>query len=96
MQTIVSQYSKLLQNLSSIIDISGYRNDYVAKKLGMKPQSFSLKKQKVNWTPIEVEKILKVIENEDVRNFLDTEIIQSHTTDNTISSDEFETIMGWK
>ena len=96
MQTnIVSDYKNLLGRLSNIIEVSGYRHDFIAKKLGMKPQSFSLKKQRNNWTPDEVEKLIEVVANDDVEDYLDEQLHQSRLTDQSISSDEFEKMMKW-
>jgi hypothetical protein len=96
MQTnIVSDYKNLLGRLSEIIEISGYRYDFIAKKLGMKSQNFSLKKQRGNWTVDEVEKLMKVVGNDDVEDYLDEQLHQSRLTDQSISSDEFEKIMKW-
>ena len=67
---LVSSYKRLLASVADIIDVSGYRHDYIAKKLGIKPQNFSTKKKKASWTPDELEKLLIVIDNEDVENFL--------------------------
>ncbi len=98
MQTqIVSSYKRLLGNVANIIDISGYRNDYIAKKLGLKPQNFSVKKQRGNWTPDELEKLLCVVDNEDVENYLFLEEMRSRKDDETITFDEYKkVIVKWK
>ncbi len=92
---IVSDYKNLLGWLSDIIEVSGYRHDFIAKKLGMKPQNFSLKKQRGNWTVDEVEKLMNVVANNDVEDFLDEQLHQARLTDQSISSDEFEKAMKW-
>jgi hypothetical protein len=43
---IVEDYRRLVNIIPEIIEASGYRNDFIAKKLGMKPQNFSVKKQR--------------------------------------------------
>ena len=93
---IVSTYKKLLSNVSEIIDVSGYRNDYKAKKLGMKPQNFSVKKQRASWTPDELEKLFAIIDNEDVENYLLLEQMRSLKDEETITLAEFKKQMGWK
>ncbi len=35
---IVTDYKNLVSNISQLIDISGYRNDDIAKKIGILPQ----------------------------------------------------------
>lgn len=92
---IVTTYKRLLANIASIIDVSGYRNDYIAKKLGIKPQSFSVKKKKASWTPDELEKLLAVIDNEDVENFLMLEQMRSMEQEGTMTLEQFKKEMGW-
>ncbi|MBX9782630.1 MAG: hypothetical protein K2X48_04965 [Chitinophagaceae bacterium] len=92
----VIQYKNLLQHLASIIDVSGYRHDYIAKKLGIKPQNFSVKKQRVSWTPDEVEKLLSIVANEDVEDYLMLQHMRSLENEETISLDAFKKEMGWK
>ena len=53
----VLNYKLLVDNLGNLIAISGYRNDFIAKKMGIKPTTFSVKKQKTTWTIEEVEKL---------------------------------------
>ncbi|CAN5599483.1 hypothetical protein BH11BAC3_BH11BAC3_39870 [soil metagenome] len=93
MQTVV-QYKNLIQHIAAIIEVSGYRNDYIARKLGLKPQNFSVKKQRASWTPDEVEKLLTVIENEDVEDFLLLQEMRSLKDDETITLEEFKKL--WK
>lgn len=94
---IVSTYKRLLGSVANIIEISGYRNDYIAKKLGLKPQNFSVKKQRGNWTPDEIEKLLTVVDNEDVANYLMLEEMRSRKDDVTITFDEYKKVIAkWK
>ena len=92
----VIQYKNLLSHIADIIEISGYRNDYIAKKLGLKPQNFSVKKQRASWSPDEVEKLLAVVDNEDVEDYLLLEHMRSIKHEETITLDEFKKQMGWK
>lgn len=41
---IVSDYKNLISNTNKLIDISGYRNDNIAKRIGVLPKPFSIKK----------------------------------------------------
>lgn len=43
-QEAVLNYKILLTHINELINISGYRNDFIAKKLGLKPTTFSMKK----------------------------------------------------
>lgn len=93
----IKKYQQLKESIPALLDVSGYRNDYVAKKMGMTPAYFSVKKQRGNWTDKEIEKILSVIENEDVENYLMLEEMRSRKDDETISYDEYKKIIAtWK
>lgn len=95
--TVISTYKRLLNNVADIIDISGYRNDYIAKKLGLKPQNFSVKKQRASWTPDELEKLLAIISNEDVEEYLMLEEMRSRKDDETITFEEYKKVIAkWK
>ena len=94
---IVENYQFLVNNVGQLIEISGYRNDYISKKIGMKPANFSLKKQKGNWSSEELLKLLAVIENDEVEDYMDALRIKKVMANGKfISSDEFEKEMGWK
>lgn len=95
MLEVVENYLLLKKEISSLIKKSGYRNDFIAAKIGMRPDYFAVKKQRGNWSDEEVLKIIKVIESEDVANFFDSLIIKNCFPGNTISAKEFEKIMEW-
>ncbi len=69
-QDIVKNYQSLVKQLPKLIEVSGYRSDFIAKKIGLKPANFSIKKQRGNWSIDEVEKLLQVISNDEVENYL--------------------------
>jgi len=95
-QDIVTNYRTLVQSLGELIQVSGYRNDYLAKKIGMKTANFSQKKQKGNWSIEEVSKLMQVKENEDTDNFLMLQLMRAAKNDETVSYAEFQKEMGWK
>ena len=96
MTNIIDRYKTLLNSVPKLIEISGYKNEYVAQKLDMTPTYFSLKKSKGNWTIDEVEKILKTISNEDVEDYIDDMIFEKSFSGKQIDSKQFEKRMGWK
>ena len=67
---IVNDYEELLSNIGQIIEVSGYRNDYIARKIGMTPVNFSAKKSRKSFTVAEMKRIVEVIDNEDVTDYL--------------------------
>lgn len=93
---IVSDYKNLISNINQLIDISGYRNDYIAKKIGLLPQTFSVKKKRKSFSVEEVGKIMEVIDNEEVEEFVMLEVLRSRKGDDNLSNHEFKTLMGWK
>ncbi|MDQ6814873.1 MAG: hypothetical protein M3040_14150 [Bacteroidota bacterium] len=94
---IVADYQALLKNIPQLIEISGYRSDFLAKKIGLKPANFSLKKQRGNWAPNEVEKLLQVINNEEVENYLLLELMRSRKDDKEVSYEDYKKeISTWK
>ena len=92
---IVLDYQMLVNNIGQLIEISGYRNDYLSEKIGLKPANFSIKKQKGNWSADEILKLLAIIENKEIEEFIDNIKIKAGKEGNYISSDEFEKRMGW-
>ncbi len=50
MLEVIQEYKQLKMNISKLIDKSGYRNSYLAERIGMQPQNFSVKKMRGNWT----------------------------------------------
>ena len=92
---IALNYQLLINNMGQLIEISGYRNDYLSQKIGLKPANFSVKKQKGNWSVDEVIKLLSVIENKEVEDYIDGLRIKETKKGTFISSDEFEKRMGW-
>jgi len=92
---IVLNYQMLVNNMGQLIEISGFRNDYLSQKIGLKPANFSVKKQKGNWTTDEVLKLLSIIENKEVEDYIDALKIKESKKGTFISSNEFEKRMKW-
>ncbi|MFT4093047.1 MAG: hypothetical protein QM640_05355 [Niabella sp.] len=94
----IHQYKIILKTLPQIIDVSGYKNEYLSKKLGITPANFSAKKQRNSWTVDEVEELLKIAMNEDVEDFLlqlELEMAEAQGYE-TISYKALKKEMGWK
>lgn len=96
MISVLNQYRAIKNNLGDIIKVSGYRNDYVAKKLGISPQSFAAKKQRNSWNDDEIEKVLTIIDNEDSEDYVLLQIMRSMENEETISLEQAKKEMGWK
>ena len=57
--TVVEQYINLLQNVDKLIKNTGLRTEFLAKKLELPLSTFYLKKKKREFSPIEMQKIVK-------------------------------------
>ncbi len=95
LEKIVLNYQMLVNNIGQLIEISGFRNDYLSQKIGLKPANFSVKKQKGNWTTDEVLKLLSIIKNKEVEDYIDIVKMKEIKKGKFISSDEFEKRMKW-
>lgn len=58
MFNIVDDYMELSKNMSLLIKESGFKDAYLAEQIGMPAPTFSVKKQRGNWTPDEMKKNL--------------------------------------
>jgi len=87
----------LCQSMGKLITASGYKNSFIADKIGMQPSNFSSKKSRASWTPEEIDKILSVIDNEDLDDYFMVQLMEQDRKANepTISADEFKRRMGW-
>ncbi|MVM37800.1 hypothetical protein GO730_09710 [Spirosoma sp. HMF3257] len=93
---IVRNYKNLVAHIGNLIDVAGYRNDYVAKKIGISAVSFATKKKRNSFSVDEVEKIIQLIDNEDVDDYLMSKIMEDRADEPTISLADLKTQMGWK
>ena len=87
---IVLKYQMLVNNMAALIEISGFRDEYLSKKIGLKSANFSVKKQKGGWTTDEVLKLLSIIENREVEDYIGALKIKESQKGIFISSDKFE------
>ena len=95
--SIINNYKKLVHEIPTIIDLSGYKNEYIARKMEMKPQFFSVKKSRNTFDIVQVEKILSIIFNEDVEDYLLLIEMQSRENDETLTLAEYKKeIATWK
>lgn len=90
MKSIIDEYRNLKLNMIYLIDKSGYKNSYLAEKIGMNPVNFSMKKKRGNWTDNELEKLLDIIEDEELEDFLLGKLMESRKNDERISYEEFK------
>ena len=92
---IVGNYKNLVAHIGRLIEVAGYRNDYIAKKIGLSPAGFATKKKRSSFSVDEVEKIIQLIENEDVDDYLMVQLMDSRTDEPVVSYADLKTEMGW-
>ncbi len=97
MQEIVQNYKNLRQNIGFLIQKSGYKNVYLAEKLGIPATNFSVKKKRGSWSVDEIEKIVAIIDNEELEDFLMVKLMDEEleSPEPSLSVDEFKRRMGW-
>jgi hypothetical protein len=99
MISAISEYRSIKEGLSELIDSSGYRQEYLAKKVGIKPGNFSIKKLRNSWSEAEVEKIINLLTkpNEEVIDALLLKIAKARKSEEPISYEEYKKeVSKWK
>lgn len=98
MLQVLKIYKDLKESIPEMIEVSGYRNDFIAKRMGITSSTFAVKKQRNNWTDNELEKLIEALTsaNKQVTEFLEMKHIDSYSSNDTMTSEEFKMEMGWK
>lgn len=97
MREIIGEYQLLKKNISVLIDKSGYKNVFIAEKIGLLPNHFSVKKQRNSWTDEEIDKILNVIENEELEDYYFGLLMDNTNKEETLSLAQLRSNMkSWK
>jgi hypothetical protein len=94
-QEIVKNYEHLKKSIPSLIESSGYRNDFIASKMQMDASYFAVKKKRSSWNDNEMEKLAKILDNEDVAAAYEVLLIKESKTGKALSSEAFEKEMKW-
>ena len=97
MKEIIGEYLLLKKNISVLIDKSGYKNVFIAEKIGLLPNHFSVKKQRNSWTDQEIDKILNIIENEELEDYYFGLLMDNTNKGDTLSLAQLKSNMkAWK
>jgi uncharacterized protein YjcR len=96
MREIIENFQTLRNSLSALIDKSGYKNAFIAEKIGMTPNHFYVRKQRGTWSEEEIEKILDVIENDELEDFFLGQLMERMNKEETITFGELKKEMEWK
>lgn len=92
---VIVNFQLLSKNMSSIVDASGYRNDFIAKKIGIAPTTFSVKKQRNSFTVEEIQRIIELIDNESVEEYYMLLMMRHFKDDESLSYQEAKKELGW-
>ncbi len=95
MNETVKRYERIVMNIGELIEVSGYRNDYLAGKLGLTTVNFSAKKKRKTFTLEEIRKLAHIIDNEDVQDYLLALEMDARQDEETITHEELFKRMGW-
>lgn len=96
MNETIKSYERIVMNISELIEVSGYRNDYLAGKLGLTTVNFSAKKRRKTFTLEEIQKLAYIIDNDDVQDYLLALEMDARQGEETITYEEFMKKAGWK
>ena len=91
----IENYKAILSEINTIINISGYKNEYIARKLDIQPQYLSVKKLRNSFSLEDVEKILVIVMNEDVANFFMLKEMELRDKEEEIGLVDFKKMMKW-
>lgn len=95
MLNIVESYIELKKNMATLINKSGYKNAYLAEQIGIPAPTFSVKKQRGNWTESEIQKILAIIENERLEDFFMLELMRKEKDEPRFPISDLKKNLGW-
>lgn len=93
MKEIIVAYRELQQNMGRMIDKSGYKNDFIAQRIGMKPGNFYVKKRRASWSDEEMMKILNILENDEMENYLLGQIMKEADKENLGEMNELMAVL---
>jgi hypothetical protein len=92
---IVKNYEHLKKSIPFLIESSGFRNDFIANKMQMDASYFAVKKKRSSWSDTEMDKLTKILDNEDVAAAYEVLLIKESKTGSAVSSEAFEKQMKW-
>lgn len=91
---IISNYRTLKNQIPSLIEISGYKNEYIAEKIGISAAAFAAKKKRNSWNETEVEKIIETLTtpNEDVEEYMLLQLMKARENEERLSVQELKSM----
>lgn len=95
MLNIVENYIALKKSMAALINKSGYKNAYLAQQIGIPAPTFSVKKQRGNWSEAEMLQILAIIENEKLNDYFMLELMRAEKDQPRFPVSDLKNEMGW-
>ncbi|MCF2500625.1 hypothetical protein [Dyadobacter chenhuakuii] len=95
MLSIVESYMELKKNMGALINKSGYKNAFLAEQIGIPAPTFSVKKQRGNWTENEMKQILTIIQNKKLEDYFFLEHMRSEADEPRHPVADLKKEMGW-
>ena len=87
---VLGDYLEVENNIGAIIESTGYKNEYIAKKLAMPISTYYTKRRTKSFTAKDVYKIVKMLEDtEEMYNAAELELMESRINGEVISGEEF-------
>jgi len=87
---VLQDYLEVENSIIQIITLTGYKNEYIAKKLKMPISTYYTKRRNKSFTAKEVLKIVNLIDAEELQNKEELRIIEKRINEEVISSEEFK------
>jgi hypothetical protein len=88
---VMADYYEVEKNIGKIIESTGYKNEYIAKKLGMPISTYYIKKRNKSFAFKEVYKIVKMLDDDTTYNQAELELMESRKNDEEMSAEDFKT-----
>ena len=87
---LLEEYIQVEKKIGDIIKSTGYKNDFIAKKLKLPISTYYTKKRTKSFTAKEVFQIVRMLDDDDADdNAALLELAKSRMDDDEISADEF-------
>jgi len=87
---VLGDYLEVEKNIGAIIASTGYKNEFIAKKLNMPISTYYAKRRTKSFAAKDVFKIVKMLEDDETCNTAEIELMNSRRNDEVISSSEFK------
>ena len=87
---VLGDYLEVEKNIGAIIALTGYKNEYIAKKLNMPISTYYSKRRAKTFAAKDVFKIVEMLEDDEMYNSTELELAQSRKNDEDMSFEDFE------